>query len=679
MGTMWFGTTRRRVGATRRVGLLVTGAAVACVLVATTALADSRVVSDGRDAITHPAAISRMVVSNNGPQVVVRVRHVGPRWRGAVRISLDVTPRVADAQRVAVIPRRAGQAASYRLSNGSDWRCRGIYSTSDRGTRVTTLSVPRVCVGGAARVAVSAEVRVSRRVVDQARSRPVPQQSRPNIVFVMVDDMRLDDLEYMPLTRELIGGAGVTFDNAMSPYPLCCPARASVLSGLYSHNHRVWSHLEPWGFKAFDDSSTIATWLDDAGYRTSYLGKYLNGYGKQPEPGKTEGTSVTYVPPGWDQWRAAIDGGLPSDHPANGGTYRFFDTTLTDDGLGFIPLEGRYQTRAFTALEAQQIAADAASARPFFHYVSFAAPHHAAPAEPDDPPPVQDAAGNWQTFPTTARPGDVRGLFDDQILAAPGATWLDPDPSDRPEELRDRPPMNLDEQAALAEVTRQRAESLVVVDRAVARIIQVLRQTGELEETFVVFTSDNGYFLGEQGIRQGKVLPYEAALRVPLLMRGPGIPAGGVREDPFTSIDIAPTLAEMGGVTPSSQVDGVSLLGVARYGDLGWTRPVLVETGPQSTVRQTDESGQPLPPGDPTADIRFIIGIRTQRYLYTHRANDFEELYDLALDPLQYDNVADSPQYARVLEQLRAEMSAMRACDGAGCARPLPDDLATSP
>src|SRR5690606_8079350 len=125
---------------------------------------------------------------------------------------------------------------------------------------------------------------------------------RPNLVLIMFDDMRDDDLRFMPHTRRLVGGAGVRFVNSFSPNPLCCPARASSLTGQYSHNHRVYDVRAPYAFHSFDDRSTLATWLQKAGYATVYLGKYLNLYGEQPEPGASRGRSVRYVPPGWTDW-----------------------------------------------------------------------------------------------------------------------------------------------------------------------------------------------------------------------------------------------------------------------------------------------------------------------------------------------------------------------------------------
>jgi arylsulfatase A-like enzyme len=506
-------------------------------------------------------------------------------------------------------------------------------------------------------------------------------QARPNVVLIMLDDMRDDDLAYMPQTRQLITRQGVRFANSLAPYPLCCPARASVLTGQYAHNHRVWSHKLPWGFPSFDDRSTLATWLQDAGYSTTYIGKYLNGYGRMPEPGADAGSSTTYVPPGWTDWRASIDGGLSRSHPDQGSTYHYLDTTLNDNGVEFDNYEGRYQSTVYGELSEDVVADRARSRKPFFLYVSYTAPHTGRPRESNDPGWIRSDDGRRELFATPFVPAPVRGKFDDVIHKAPGADWFRRrPPQDKPEYLRDRVALNAAEKEGLLEVTRQRAEAVSVVDTQVARTIRALEVAGELDNTVVMLTSDNGYFLGEQGIRTGKTLPHEPSIHTPLVMRGPGIPAGEVRYDPFLSIDFAPTIAQLAGVRPPTQVDGLSMLSVARKGDQGWTRAVLTETGQRSTVRETDESGGPLHADDPgDADIRYAIGVRSDRYLYVHLANGDEELYDMGVDRDQYDNLVHVGSYARIRNLMRKQLKVIRACDGEQCRAQLPSPLASGP
>src|SRR4051794_2789350 len=231
--------------------------------------------------------------------------------------------------------------------------------------------------------------------------------SRPNVLVIMTDDARNDELRFMPHVRHLIGDQGVRFTNAFSPQPLCCPARASFLTGEYSHNHHVWSQAPPYGFQALDDRSTLPVWLNDAGYDTAFLGKYLNGYGAQRLPDGA--SSLRYVPPGWTDWRGAVDG-VKTGSPLDGGTYRYFDTTLNDNGF-LVPHQGVYQTTLFGDISRQVIRAHAASSRPFFYWASFVAPHHGRPGEADDPKPVHRSDGTMQVFKNPARPKRVWGRF----------------------------------------------------------------------------------------------------------------------------------------------------------------------------------------------------------------------------------------------------------------------------
>ena len=618
-----------------------------------------------------------LTVDNDGARVGVAVTHSGGSWRGSVTLRIDVTgDRRPDVR--ATIRHATPTSASFRRADGTVWPCRSREASSPAGSTRTRLEVPRRCLSGAPTMWVRAVVRSPDGEPDSATAGPVLQQSRPNVLMIMTDDMRDDDLRFMPWTRRLIGQPGVRFRNSFAPYPLCCPARASVLTGLYAHNHRIFDVEAPYAFPSFDDRSTIATWLQDSGYATVYVGKYLNGYGSMPRPGETFGTSADYVPPGWTDWRGSPDGGFALGSPDAGSTYYYFDTTLNDNGDGFVPYPGRYQTRVFGGLSAQIIKERAASDQPFFLYVSYLAPHHGDPVEADDPAWVARDDGKLVDFLTPAVPEDVKGRFDDTVKAAPGASWDDPDFSDKPQYLQ-RPPLNQAEKAAVLEVTRQRAESLAVVDAQVRRTIRALRDSGELDETLVLFTSDNGYFLGEQRMRQGKIWPHEPSLRVPLLMRGPGIPAGEVRRDPFTSIDFAPTIAAFAGVGTDGPRDGVSLLRVARRGDRGWSRPILTETGSQGgTLRTTDESGAPLTEVT-ERDPRYLIGIRTSRYLYVDIASGVRELYDVVRDPREYVNLVRRPGYGSRLEAFDTLLQQLRTCRGAGCRVPVPDQLTTAP
>jgi N-acetylglucosamine-6-sulfatase len=481
------------------------------------------------------------------------------------------------------------------------------------------------------------------------------QETRPNILFLMVDDMRRDELRFMPRTVSWIANGGVKFRNAIMPNPLCCPSRASVLTGRHAHNHKVWSHNEPYGFHVFDDRSTLPVWLRRVGYKTTYLGKYLNGYGEQPPPRRSTGRSVQYVPPGWSSWRGSIDGGLPSGHPYHGSTYNYFDTTLNRNGNGYISNEGRYQSVVYGDMTATSIKRLAAQSAPFFSYVSFTAPHNGGPIERDDPGLVYNTwSHRYAPMGTPARPGRVHGKFDRVLTQAPGRAWFSETPTNLHGGYSSVPPITDQEWRHIKEAARQRAEAVSVVDESVGRIMRALQESGELDRTLVVFTSDNGYFLGERRIRHGKSWPYSPSGRVPLLMRGPGIPAGEVRDDPYLSVDHAATLAAAARVDTPYVTDGVSMLSVARRGDQGWRRPVLTESTPRH--------GETLP---------SVQGIRTPTHFYTRWASGQEELFLVTRDAAERHNVADETEYSAVLALMRRALMDVRNCAGVSCSPPL--------
>lgn len=444
---------------------------------------------------------------------------------------------------------------------------------------------------------------------------------RPNVLVLMVDDMRDDELSgpWMNHTRELLEDQGARFTNSFSPLPLCGPARASFLSGKYAHNTGVRDNVAPSSFDAFNDRNTLPVWLQRSGYTTVQLGKYINGYGDSQ-----------YVPPGWDRWYAST----------GDSTYRYYGTKLSNNGSGQINLAGRYQTTAYGDIGSKLLAQLSADRKPFFLNVSFTAPHTGSPVESDDP----DDLG------TAARRPDMRGRYNDVISTPrgePGEFCND----DKPSVISDRQPLSPLEQAAVVTASRQRAEALATVDDSIAQLIGTLRRSGELDNTYVVFTSDNGFFQGEFRFASHKRLTYEPALRTPTLVRGPGIKPGIVRRSPFTTIDFAPTIADMTGSKVRANVDGISLLPSATGKDRGWTRPILTDVGP----REGDEW--------------YGLGVRAKGLDYQQfdDENAPEELYDLRRDPHENYNLAGEPGYQDERHKLASVLEDLRGCAGAGC------------
>ena len=498
---------------------------------------------------------------------------------------------------------------------------------------------------------------------------------KPNVVVVMTDDMRVDDLRFMPTVRRELRDGGIEFRNSFSPNPLCCPARASFFSGQLSHNHGVISHLPPWGFRAFHDRGTIATALRRSGYRTALVGKYLNGYGEQTR--RDGSPSLRYVPPGWTDWYAAFD--PPRGNPIPGGTYNYLDQPLNHNGR--IELH-RHRYSTVTTGDIATSLVDRYSRRPdpFFMYLAFVAPHVGKPVEAGDPSYTLPG-GAREGLPTPAVPAWVRGRFDRVITKAPGFGG-DDDPSetdisDKPAYMQTRPEPNRSMELAALESARQRAESLYVVDLQVARLVRELKQRGEWDHTVLFLTSDNGFFLGEHRHLKGKIKPYEPSTRVPLLVTGPGLRTGTTRSDPVTTVDLTATVLELGRAIPylttDHPLDGTSRLTTLLDGDQGWRAPVVTEGHLWAALDEPARRALGF-----TTKLSYV-GIRTPRYAYMKYDRGYEELYDLRVDANEMTNVLEDPMYADVAAELRALWKEYADCAGPACRRDLPGDLRADP
>lgn len=505
----------------------------------------------------------------------------------------------------------------------------------------------------------------------------LPPGQRPNFLVIEADDMRTDELRWMPNVRRYLADRGLTFENSFAPYPLCCPSRASFLTGKYAHNHQVLNHTPPWGFASFDDSVTLATRLQEGGYATALVGKYLNGYGKQAVHG-TDRSSLEYVPPGWTAWYAGSDhvwgpGELYRGQPMHGSTYAYFDFTQNIDGR-LHNYEGEYSTDVLAEQTRELITRFGAEQQPWFIWFTPVAPHFGTPREPDDPVASVRFDGRTTKWKTPARPDWVKGRFDAEITHAPGTPptgSAEADVSDKPRWVRKLPELTDAEKDAVTVLSRERAEALFVLDKQIGATLQTLRRTGQYDRTVLAFTSDNGYYLGEHRKRQGKIELHEPSLRVPFLISGPGI-GHGRRFDPITTVDLAPTFAALAGIGPMPGADGVDLTRVITHGDRGWIRPVVTEgmMNEYPTPAEGDEHGfdSALNTG----------GLRLGRWKLTEYSTGESELYDLATDPLELENLAGDPAFAAVLAQMQELWFRYKGCAGAACSAALPPKWRTS-
>jgi N-acetylglucosamine-6-sulfatase len=447
-------------------------------------------------------------------------------------------------------------------------------------------------------------------------------QSRPNVVVLMTDDQTLASLRVMSGVRSQLAAGGTTFDNAFVEDSLCCPSRSTFLTGQYTHNHGVLGNRPPeGGYGRLDKREYLPIWLQRAGYHTVHIGKFLNRYGQDSLP--------TEVPPGWSEWYGSVD-------PY---TYRYTGYVLNENGS--LNTYERYSTDEYTQRAVDAIARLAPSSTPFFLNVWYLAPHAGGPVDPDDP---RQPGGTPSPAPRHR----------DAFATAPlprSPAFNEADVSDKPAIVRSFPRLRPARIAAIAENYRQELETLLAVDEGVVRIVQALRDAGELDDTLIVFTSDNGFFHGEHRLPTGKVMLYEPSIRVPLILRGPGVPRGAHRRQLVTNADLAPTILAATGARPGRVQDGRSLFPLLRDPGLEWGRDLLIE-GPDG--------------------LRMIAfaALRTYRYVYAEYDTGEQELYDLARDPGELRSLDGDPRYQALEAELSERLAALEVCAGPTCRRP---------
>jgi N-acetylglucosamine-6-sulfatase len=434
---------------------------------------------------------------------------------------------------------------------------------------------------------------------------------RPNIVVVMTDDQTLRSLGKMPNVQSLLIDQGTLFRRSFVNFPLCCPSRATFLTGQYFHNHRVSGN-----YRQLRDSQTLAVWLRRDGYATGLIGKYLNGYGND---------RPRYVPPGWTEWYAAL----------GQGTQNVYDYRLNENGdpqhYGDSP--SAFKQDVLTAKAVSFIAHRAPRAKPLFLYLAYTAPHTTTGPRPHPP---ADCRGAAQPAPRHA------DAFDGEPLPM-GPSFNEADVSDKPEAVRNLPRLGGDEINKLERRHRCLLESLLSVDDGVAEIVDELEATGELDETVIMFTNDNGFFFGEHRIPSQKKRVYEEAIQVPLVVRGPGFRAGATERRLTANVDLARTILDVAGVKAGIRQDGVSLL--KRH--IG-RRKLSIETASQPPARE-------------------FSAVRTRRYLYAEYENRDQELYDLRQDPHELVNVAGRHSYAAVRKRMSRLLDRVKHCAGRAC------------
>lgn len=480
--------------------------------------------------------------------------------------------------------------------------------------------------------------------------RPAPPGAlrRPNIVFVLTDDLAENLVAYMPHVLAM-QRHGVSFSNYFVTDSLCCPSRASILTGRYPHDTRVFDNSPPeGGYAVFrergEERQTFALALQRQGYATALMGKYLNGYKPNGAVaglgvGATAGDGASLavaaqgppgVPPGWSEWDVAGDGYPEYGYHMNSnghvraygyGTHEYLTDVIARKGLAFID-------RA------------AAQRRPFMLELATFAPH--APYTP--------ARRDYGEFPG---------------LRAPRTPAFDAIGTEEPAWLAHFEPLGASQIAQIDAKFRLRAEAVQAVDRMIGEIEAELTAKGLARDTYIVFSSDNGLHMGEHRLRPGKLTAFDTDIKVPLIVTGPGVPAGQTVRAMSENIDLCPSFEELAGAPIPPSVDGHSLLSLMHgRGSPGWRRAVLIEHHGRVFAR-----GDPDLPARGSGNPPSYEALRTPRSLYVEYETGEREYYDLRADPFELHNLASTLRPGRLRRLHRALARIERCHSGRACWR----------
>ena len=462
-----------------------------------------------------------------------------------------------------------------------------------------------------------------------ARAQAPPAAAKPNVIVLLTDDQENGSMRVMKTVNKEMKRKGVTLKSYYDNFPLCCPARTTIFTGQYAHNHKVLSNVPPDGgygvFNELHGQNYLPLWLQDAGYQTSYIGKFENGYAEPDE----YGTTPRDVPQGWNDWHVLA----PS-------RAQYFNFTLNQNGRlrEYGSRADDYSTDVFTRKAKNFIRDNAKQSLPFYLELGYAAPHGGGGGDPG-------RSCNRAAVPAPRDLGTLKGSGKGPLPPS----FNEADVSDKPSPVANLAPLT---EGQIRDTLRKRRcawESLLGVDDSVGTLLDELKRDGVRRNTYVFYLSDNGFIRGEHRIRDNKRFLYEESARVPFVARGPGIARGETSPNVTVNADLTSTILQISGATPGLLQDGQSLLPTFADPKAEDGRAILLEA----------YAGEP------------ILGVRTSRYLYTEwdtgKPQPEKELYDMYVDPYQMTNLASDPAHAPVVAQLGAELDDLLQCAGADC------------
>jgi N-acetylglucosamine-6-sulfatase len=441
----------------------------------------------------------------------------------------------------------------------------------------------------------------------------------PNVVLVLTDDLSWNLIKYMPHVQEM-QRRGLTFNRYFVTDSLCCPSRSSIFTGRFPHSTGIFTNMgSDGGFQAFRsrgwERKTYATALQPRSYSTGMMGKYLNGY--RPGPNG--------VAPGWSDWRVA------------GNAYGEFNYNLNENGsvVHYGATAADYLTDVLAAKGSAFIDRAADQQKPFALELATFAPHQPATPAPRD---ANDFPG----------------------LGAPRGPSFNKPNTNPPPWLAGHKRLDPARIATIDALFRKRVQSIQAVDDMIAAIQAKLRERGLDDNTYVFFTSDNGFHLGEHRLAQGKMTAFDTDIRVPLVVTGPGVPSGRATSRIGENVDLHPTFVRLAGGSPSGAVDGRSLVPLLKgQSPRDWRSAALIEHhGPDTNGADPDH---PAPgSGNPTS----YEALRTANSVYVEYRGGAREYYDHKTDPNERHNTIGRLSKRR-LARLHAQLKKLENCRGA--------------